>query len=215
MTTQTTDIKREFITPLGVVRCGLICNRQDGAFETKRYENGSSEIFKTDGHKIEIVSFKIRVPLYNGDNLTDGFGWIFRIEKTADINEKIETYCLLEKGSDEIAFDTATGENLEAIQADSNEWTLHIGTEDGEILNSRAENDDWFPPRLKNKVDLYHSITEMKQNGFVTNIPSLNKGEKIHIQYLTAYDKKDEHKVNTWLAVDEFKGKLENWIGIW
>jgi hypothetical protein len=32
---------------------------------------------------------------------------------------------------------------------------------------------------------------------------------------LTAYDKKDEQKVNTWLAVDEFKGKLENWIGIW
>lgn len=102
-----------------------------------------------------------------------------------------------------------------ATQADNNDWTLHIGTEDGEILNSRAENDDWFPSRLKNKVDFYQSISEMKQNGFVTKIPDLNKGEKIHIQYLTAYDKKDEQKVNTWLAVDEFKRKLENWIGIW
>lgn len=215
MTTQTTDIKREFKTPLGVVCCGLICNRQNNAIETKKNENGSSEIFKTDGHKIEIVSFKIRVPLYNGDTLTDSFGWIFRIEKTAYIDEKIETYCLLDKTNDEITFDTATGENLNAIQADSNEWTLHIGTEDGEILHSRAENDDWFPPRLKNKVDFYQSISEMKQNGFVTKIPNLNQGEKIHIQYLTAYDKKDEQKVNTWLAVDEFKRKLENWIGIW
>lgn len=215
MTTQTTDIKREFKTPLGVVCCGLICNRQNNAIETKKYENGSSEIFKTVGHKIEIVSFKIRVPLYNGDTLTDSFGWIFRIEKTAYIDEKIETYCLLDKTNDEITFDTATGENLNAIQADSNEWTLHIGTEDGEILHSRAENDDWFPPRLKNKVDFYQSISEMKQNGFVTKIPNLNQGEKIHIQYLTAYDKKDEQKVNTWLAVDKFKRKLENWIGIW
>ena len=214
MTTQTTDIKREFKTPLGVVRCGLICNAIDNSIDMREYENGSSEIFKTGAHKIEIVSFKIRVPLHNGDNLTDSFGWIFRIEKTADFNEKFETYCLLDKVNEEVIFDIATGEHLDAIQADHNEWTLHIGTEDGKILNSRAENDDWFPPRLKNKADFHQSITEMKQNGFVTKIPELNKGEKIHIQYLTAYDKKDQQKVNTWLAVDEFKGKLENWVGI-
>ncbi len=171
MKTQTTDIKREFKTPLGVVRSGLICNRQNSFVETKKYENGSSEIFKTEGHKIEIVSFKIRVPLYNGGTLTDSFGWIFRIEKAADIDEKVETYCLLDKINDEITFDTATGEHLDAIQADGKEWTLHIGTEDGEVLNLRAENNDWFPLRLKNKVDFYQSITKMKQNGFVTKIP--------------------------------------------
>lgn len=215
MTTRATDIKREFKTPLGVVRCGLICSGQENAVEIKKYENGRSEIFKTDGHKIEIVSFKVRVPLYNGDTLTDSFGWIFRIEKTADIYEQIETYCLLDKNNNEVTFDTATGEHLDAIQAYNNEWTLHIGTEDGEVLNSRAENDDWFPVRLKNKVDFYQSITEMNQNGFVTKIPDLNKGEKIHIQYLTAYDKRDEQKVNTWLAVDEIKRKLESWIGLW
>ncbi len=54
----------------------------------------------------------------------------------------------------------------------------------------------------------------MKQNGFVTKIPELNKGEQIHIQYLSAYNKKVENKVNTWLAVDEMKKKLEEWIGI-
>lgn len=214
MTTQTNHIKREFETPLGVVRCGIICNGICSFTETKKYENGSSDFFKTDGHKIEIISFKIRVPLYNGDTLTDSSGWIFRIEKTTDIDEKIETHCLLDEFNNEISFGPATGEYLDAIQADSNEWTLHIGTEDGEILNSRAENDDWFPQRLKNKVNFYQSITRMKQNGFVTTIPDLNKGDKIHIQYLTAYDKKDEQKVNTWLAVDEFKRKLENWIGI-
>ena len=215
MTTQSTDIKREFKTPLGVVRCGINCCGHDNVVDTNKYENGSSEIFKTVGHQIEIISFKIRIPLYNGETLTDSFGWIFRIEKTNDIDEKVETYCLLDKINDEITFDTACGEHLDAIQADNNEWTLHIGTEDGEILNSRAENDDWFPPRLKDKVDFYQSITEMKQNGFVTKIPDLNKGEKIHIQYLVAYDKKEEKKVNTWLAVDEFKRNIENWIGIW
>ena len=32
----------------------------------------------------------------------------------------------------------------------------------------------------------------MKQNGFVTKVPELNEGEKLHIHYLTAYDKRDE-----------------------
>lgn len=214
MKKRTNNIRQEFKTPLGLVRCGLICIGTVSIIETKKYENGSSEIFKTDGHKIEIVSFKIKEPLYNGDTLTDSFGWIFRIEKTADIDEKVETYCLLDKINDEIVFDIVTGEHLDAIQAESNEWTLNIGTEDSEILKSRAENDDWFPPRLKSKVDSYQSITEMKQNGFITIIPFLNKGEKIHIQYLTAYDKRDDQTVNTWLAVDLFKGNLENWIGL-
>jgi hypothetical protein len=215
MTTKTTKIERQFWTPLGVVLCGLVCNRIDSQIETVNYENGSSEIFNTDGHKIEIVSFKIRVPLYNGDTLTDWFGWIYRIQKLRETNETIETYCLLDKISNEIMLGPSSGENLDAIEAYNDEWTLHIGTEDGETLNSRAENDDWFPPRLKNKVDFYESITEMKKNGFVTKIPELKKGEKIHIQYLTAYDKKDEQKVNTWDAVNEFKRNLENWIGIW
>lgn len=214
MAIQPTNIEIEFKTPLGIVRSGFSASGINSCIETKRYKNGSSEIFETEGHKIEIISFKISVPLYNGDTLTDSFGWIFRIEKMAELEEKIETYCLIDRSNDEIIFDTAAGEHLDAIKAENNEWVLHIGTEDGEILNSRAQNDDWFPLRLKNKVDFYQSITVMKQNGFTTKIPALNQGEQMHIQYLTAYDKKNEHKVNTWLAVDEFKRKLENWIGL-
>ena len=55
----------------------------------------------------------------------------------------------------------------------------------------------------------------MLKEGFETEIPELHVGEQIHIQYLSAYDKKNPESVNTWLAVDEFKRKLENWIGVW
>jgi hypothetical protein len=181
----------------------------------KKYENGSSEIFKANGYQVEVISFKIKIPLYNGDLLNDGSGWIFRIEKVSEVDEKLKTYCLLDKKDNKIVFDIATGENLDAIQADDGEWTLHIGTEDGEILRWRAEANDWFPIRIKDEVDFYKSVSEMRQNGFVTNVPSLRKGEKMHIQYLAAYDRSDDQKVNTWLAVDESKRNLENWIGIW
>lgn len=208
-------MEQQFNTPLGTIRCGINSSDSNELVETKKYENGRSQIFKTIGYQIEIISFENRTPLHNGESVTENCGWIFRIEKTADTDEVIETYCLLAEQIGSVEFDSATGENLDAIQADSPEWTLHIGTEDGEILNIRAENDDWFPSRFKSNVSFYQSITEMRQNGFVTKIPLLKKGEKIHIHYLVAYDKRDEHKVNTWLAVDESKRRLENWVGIW
>jgi len=81
-------------------------------------------------------------------------------------------------------------------------------------MNSRAEMNDWFPARLKNMVDFYQSITKMKKEGFETVIPGLKIGETLHIHFLTAYDKANSDSVNSWLAVDESKRKLENWIGI-
>ena len=105
---------------------------------------------------------------------------------------------------------------MDAIEASTADWVLHIGTEDGEVMNFRAKNSDWFPERLQNKVDFYQSITKMERNGFTTNIPDLRLNEKLHIQYICAYDKNSEDidKSSTWFAVDELKRELESWISI-
>lgn len=214
MPERTSSINQEFNTPLGGVRCGFSCDSKVQMKERRNYENGISEVFKTEAHQIEIVSFKINFISHNGASLTDSSGWIFKIEKNTDLEESLETYCLIDNVNVEVEFDYAGGEHLDAIKAENDEWALHIGTEDGDALHSRAQNNDWFPRRIQNMVDNYKSITEMKQNGFVTKIPHLKQGEKIHIQYLTAYDKKDDQQVNTWLAVEQPKMTLENWIGM-
>lgn len=209
-------INRTFKTPIGQVVCELTGDfsgiEKIGA---KDYENGSSISYRTSGHRIELIEFKIKQPLYNGETVKDSNGWIWRIEKIHDFNEKLKLNCVLTDYADNVNFDTATGEHLDAIEAVDDKWTLHIGTEDGEILNSRAKSNDWFPVRLESKVNLYESITKMLKEGFETEITELQVGEQIHIQYLMAFDKKNSESVNTWLAVDEFKWKLENWIGIW
>ncbi|GAB3494286.1 hypothetical protein GCM10027341_10280 [Spirosoma knui] len=207
-------IERNFDTPLGLVRCGFKSTKAQ-FLETRAYENGESEIFNSLAYRIEVVTFKIRQPLYNGETVSDSNGWLLRIEKIADGAEEIESFCELEVKNGDVDFDTATGESLDAIEAFNKDWILHIGTEDGEILRSRAELDDWFPPRLRDKVDFSVSITQMKRNGFITHLPDLKVGEKISIHYLTAYDIRNESKVNTWLAVEESKRALENWIGLW
>ena len=209
-------INRTFKTPIGQVACQLTGDFSDiEKIGTKNYENGSSVSYCTSGHRIELIEFKIKQPLYNGETVKDSNGWIWRIEKIHDFNEKLKLSSVLTDYPDNLFFDTASGEHLDAIEASDEEWTLHIGTEDGEILNSRAKSNDWFPQRLENKVDFYQSITKMLKEGFETEIPELRVGEQIHIQFLCAYDKKNPESVNTWLAVDEFKRKLENWIGIW
>lgn len=154
-------VEQKFSTPPGTVGCGFICSTIDHSVQNKIYKNGSSEVYMTDEHTIEFISFKIRVPLYNGNNLTDSSGWVFRIEKTSDIIENIETYCLSKK-SVTINFSPDNGENLDAVLAENDDWILHIGTEDGETLHSRADNNDWFPPRLKNIFNDRQSIKEMK-----------------------------------------------------
>nr|WP_321411258.1 hypothetical protein [uncultured Carboxylicivirga sp.] len=209
-------IDRTFNTPIGQVLCRLRTDSPDiEPFGTKEYENGKSVSYKTNGHRIELIEFKIKQPLYNGETVKDSNGWIWRIEKINESKEKLKLSCVLTDYSDKVDFDTATGEHLDAIGASDEEWTLHIGTEDGEILNSRAKSNDWLPKRLENTVDFYQSITKMLKEGFETEIPELRVGEQIHIQFLSAYDKKNPESVNTWLAVDEFKQKLENWIGVW
>lgn len=212
----TNPIEKIFETPLGQVICGLSTdstNVED--IGVKEYENGKSISSIIGGHKVELIEFKIKQPLYNGETVKDSNGWIWRIEKIKESIDNLKLNCVLINYPENVDFDTASGEHLDAIKASNNEWTLHIGTEDGEILNSRAESNDWFPERLKNKVDFYQSITNMLKEGFETEIPELKIGEQIHIQYLSAYDQTNSESVRTWFAVDEFKRKLENWIGIW
>ena len=208
-------IDRKFETPLGQVICGLSAYSSNiQSIGVKEYENGKSESYSIGGYCIELIEFKIRQPLYNGETVKDSNGWIWRIEKTNESTDNLKLSCVLTDYSENVDFDTATGEHLDAIEARDNVWTLHIGTEDGEILNSRAESNDWFPERLKNKVDFYQSITNMLKEGFETEIPELKVGEQIHIQFLCAFDQTNSESVKTWLAVDEFKRKLENWIGL-
>ena len=213
--TQTNIIVKTFETPLGKVVCGLVSDYTKlNLVGHNTYENGKSEIFETIGHRIELIEFKIRQPLYNGETVTDSFGWLWKIQKRNSENESIETFCLLEKPNENVEYDTACGESLDAIEVFNENWSLHIGTEDGEVLNYRARNDDEFPARLENKVDFYNSITKMQENGLRTSIPNLIQHENLHLQYLTAYDKRNIESVNTWLAVDQDKRKLENWVGI-
>ena len=207
-------IRKVFQTAIGEVKCELLSNCLScDLIETNKYENGESEIYTTVGHHVELIEFRSK----DHQLVKDSKCWIFRITKSNDLNEQMKIKCEIQNHKEDVVFDTASGEHLDAIEGHNKEWQLHIGTEDGEVMNSRAEVNDWFPERLKNIVNLYDSITTYLSgnSGLETRVPDLNKDERIHIQYLSAIDANKRESINCWTAVDELKRNLENWIGIW
>ena len=208
-------ILKTFETPLGTVNCGLAADSTGlNMLGQNSYENGQSAIYATAGHRVELIEFKIREAPADHGSVKDSKGWIWKIKKLNDVSEELTVYCLFENPVVAVEFDAASGERLDAIEVFNDNWRLYIGTEDGEALNSRAENEDEFPARLVNKVDFYNSITKTQQTGFKSVIPALNKNEIIHLQYLSAYQKKIEGNLDAWFAVDQEKRRLDNWIGI-
>ncbi len=208
-------IKRTFNTPLGIISCELNSNLKFIELHSSgNYENGVYQQLKTSSHNIELIEFKIKQPFDIRETITDSKCWVWRIEKVKEQSESLELKVSILDFSKSSKFDFASGENLDAFEVTSNKWKLHIGTEDGFILNRRAENNDWFPKRLMNIENDWQEITELKKSSIRTKVPKLKVGEKIHLQYLTAFDKQNIETINTWLAVDEHKSELEKWIGI-
>lgn len=208
-------IIKRFETPLGIVVCGLKSDKSRVVLVNQiKLQNGISELYQTVGYQIELIDFKLELPLVNGDSLTDSNGWIWRIKKANDNCENLEMYCRIIDSVDCVDYDIATGEHLDAIEVSNNEWILNIGTEDYDVLNARGIHNDWFPSRFVNEINESNFLAKLEIDGLSTRIPDLMKGERLHVQYLTAYDRKQSDKVNTWIAVDQYIRNLEKWIGI-
>lgn len=207
---------KTFSTPIGEVVLKITSDIEtEVALDAGTYSNGSSEIFITNGHKIELFQFT----LPNEEHLINSCGWLIRIRKTSTISEGIRIEIQVTRSDEKLEFDYASGEHLDAISATSENYIMHIGTEDGEVLNSRAANNDWFPEDLENIVTFEQSITAYKKDlsGFDSQIPILKEGDKLSLHFLAAIQEKsnDPHRADSWWAVDMFKRKIENYLGIW
>ncbi len=110
-------IYRVFETPLGEIICKLQSSFSNvEKIEDKEYENGRSSTYRINGYIIDLIEFKIKQPLYTGETVAGSNGWIWRIEKREQSNEKLKLSCMLTNYLDNISFDAATGEHLDALK---------------------------------------------------------------------------------------------------
>lgn len=211
MTTLLTD---DFKTELGTVRTFIQTDKLDENSINYNYS------VSTTGHTITLERFEL-----NRDWIGDlmcfetSIGWRWFIQKTNDTEENLTIYSRLIDPQPEASFASDTGEHLDAIEIENKTYQLHIGTEDGEMLQNRAEQNDWMPNRFKSEVSIYKSFTEYIDFGFKTRVPKLITGEKIYFHFLVATNlikrsiqHPDERDVSTWYAVEQTKKFLDNYL---
>jgi hypothetical protein len=198
-----------FETQLGSVEFSVM-----GTADLDCVQTESSNL-KTLAHFIEIIAFDdIKEWVKETNPIENSKGWIVRISKINDEKESLSLQCRLNPKGEHVTAEVDSGEGLDALWIEDQEEVVSIGTEDGEMMKFRAEKEDWMPSRFKEKLG-YQSASEFSFTTYVdfglkTNVPELNKGEKIYFHYLIATNKKSLNKddISTNLAVDFPKWKL-------
>ena len=219
----------KFETKLGTVKTWIESNKKDSIVTNE------DNLIITANHKIILQSFELPnefrcSSLSPSKKVESLIGWRWFIEKIGDTDEKQIVFCRLVNPRSDTSWDYNSGENLDAIEIENQTYHLHIGTEDGEILQSRANHNNLMPKRFQNLLgwywhkdkksfSSYYSFTEYIDFGFKINIPNLLNGEKIYFHFLVAtnpiknsQDNFQSMDVSTWLAVDRSKKYLDEYL---
>lgn len=183
-------------------------------FKIKKLEK--LKFIETKGHQIEVITFDtIKQWLGRENSIDKSMGWILRIRKKNEIREKITIECSLVSKNKKTSSEIDVGEHLDSLHFENETDVLSIGTEDGEMMKYRSENEDWMPLRFKESLGYQSnsefSFTNYLDTGLETKVPELIKGEKIYFHYLIATKKKKDLKkddISTNIAVDFSKWTL-------
>lgn len=175
---------------------------------------------QTEGHNIVIHRMyppsKWLPDIYNVET---AMAWAFYITKRNSSQEQLT--CSIEAILATMQGAAETGQNLIAIGFEDEARQLHIGTEDEDAMASRANNNDWMPPRLRTYLSNYDLlITDVTSKGLITKIPLLESGEQFYFHYIiaenpcrTSPEYLGETDISTWIAVDQSKHQVTNtWL---
>ena len=195
----------DFTTKLGVIQTWLETASNENILQ--QHENKCV----TSGHIVYLQLFDLK-QIWSPDTIgyESAKVWRWFIEKLNDQTEQLLIYCKLINPLSGTEYDSDSGEHLDAIEIKNQTYHLHLGTEDGERMHSRAEAFDWMPERFKEDLSWHDSFTEYIDYGFKTTVPKLKGGEKIYFHYIVATnsikqseDYPKERDISTWLTVDK------------
>lgn len=204
-----------FKTPLGTVMLGM---RYDG--DCAIQHDGNVYHLQTEDFSMEVIVFNnIRDWMENTMYPVESSkGWIVRIISKTENAAPLAITCELETDDPKVMSLPDSGANLDAIWIENKTHFLSIGTEDGLVLQRRAQNDDYMPPRFADVLGNWppqYSFTQYTKLGFITVLPPLLAGDKFYFHYLAATNprkKSKEHPqsndISTTIAVDFPKKRL-------
>jgi hypothetical protein len=206
----------QFETPFGVVCTWLENSRGNSYISTDQVFN------QYKAHKVTLMSAEFRNEwLPEGFSIESSIIWRWYIEKANELEENLTICCKLIDQKQNVYCGGSSGQYVQAFELQNDTHHAYIGTEDGELMQYRAEQNDWMPNRFKDVLSEEFSFIEDLDCGFKVNVPKLLMGEKIYFHFLVAVDKIRPHKTipnevdeSTWLAVTFQKSILDDYLNV-
>jgi len=208
-----TILSGNFNTPLGIIRSWIDTDNTD-------INKINSFDASTGARSIQLEAFELQNDWLPAEmQFETSKGWRWHIKKTSSLKENLVIYCKLIDPIEGTTWSTNSGEHLDAIEIENKIHHLHIGTEDGEVLQSRAASSNEMPNRFKDELGIGDSFTHYDGFGFKTIVPELNENETIYFHFLVATNTikpneqyPDERDVSTWYAVERSKDFLDKYL---
>ena len=208
---------RTYKSELGHI--GLSISSKQYEFDIAQLRIGKVDILTLnyrDG-TITVKQFKFS-NLPNSDyEVEKAVGWSILIQSIRDNKGQLIFQCRFDES---LKGDISTGEHLDGLQfKKSDNYDLHIGTEDAESFMWRAAAENFMPKRffwlLRNEYKDYADkhFTSYLDDGFQTKLPPLLEGEVVKFHFIIAESElQEKNDIRTWLTVEKRIEEVEQII---
>lgn len=193
-------------TPLGIIEISLSVSNQSylptQCFRLKH--GGFLYQYDFDLFDCELVICKPKLYLASHLSVEECWGAVFRIKPKQDHQIDMCSFSAYwQKGYSWKDYGPNSGEHLEANEYENEKYRLHIGTQDGPLLMARRNQGDRIPKSLSLDSDFeQHGFIVDSDKGIEIPMTRIESQEICQVHFVTAWNRKIEDDVSTWLAVD-------------
>lgn len=193
-------------TPLGIIEISLSVSNNTyiptQCFRLKH--DGLIYQYEYDLFDCELVICKPKLHFASHLSVEECWGAVFRIKPNQD--HKIDTCSFSaywQEGYSWKDYGANSGEHLEAIEYENERYRLHLGTQDGSLLLARRNQGDMIPKSLSLNSDFEkHGFIIDSDKGIEIPMTRIESQETCQVHFLTAWNRKIDEDISTWLAVD-------------
>ncbi|WP_339240552.1 hypothetical protein MKX40_07610 [Paenibacillus sp. FSL R5-0517] len=210
-------VKPSIYTPLGTIEISLVVSSEyylpNQCSQLKH--GGSLNQYYYDSFDCELVLCNLNHSHASHQEVEGYWGAVFRIKPNT--NHQIITCSVSaswKEGYNWEVYGADTGENLEAVEYENEQYHLHIGTQDAPLIMGKRKQCDMNTKSL-DLDSVRYSIVLPTDQGIEISMAHMDSHEIYQVHFLIAWNRKIEEDISTWLAVDQPTKEILKVEGVW